>query len=344
MNQGITCALGLLCAVLSCQKATPGLSFSPTLDAGSRDSAADAHSEATTARCRNRVCFVPAGTFVMGSPPDEPGRGRYTEKQREVTLTHALLVDQYELTQAEWTGYGYPNQAGTRTVEGGGRDCTDPSCPAANMTWMDAVSFANDRSRREGRNECIELLECTGRVGVDLVCASYRQTTPSYYDCDGYRLPTLAEFQYAARAGTSTAFYSGPFEPAEDTCVSISHLMAAAWYCANSDNRTHPTGERAPNAWGLYDILGNAAEFTASHSDGDTTNIGSQIDPQSQLDPQEQRVFAGGFYFADPASLRCASQSGRFEARGPERLINSGVGLGFRLVRSLSVTEAAIWR
>lgn len=280
----------------------------------------------------------------MGSPPTEPGRGRYSEEQREVTLTHALLVDQYELTQAEWIAYGYPNQAGTRTVEGGGRDCTDPSCPASNMTWMDAVSFANERSRREGRPACIELLGCTGQVGVDLTCTSFKQTTPSYYDCEGYRLPTMAEFQYVARAGTTTAFYSGPFEPAADACVRIDHLMAAAWYCANSDNHTHPIGQLVPNAWGLYDILGNAAEFIASSADRNITQGVNQSDPHNQLNPSEHRAFGGGLFLADPAILRCADQSGSFDALSTDRRMSSGVGGGFRLVRSLSAAEAAAWQ
>jgi Sulfatase-modifying factor enzyme 1 len=156
-------------------------------------------------RCKGGYCLIPAGCFIKGSPPDEPYRARHREELQEVTLTKSFLMQQHEVTQAEWTAMGFKNLAGTKSYPEG-KDCTEPTCPASTMTWFEATHFANEKSRQEGLPACIELLGCTGAVGVDFVCSGYRQTTPSYYECKGYRLPTHYEFEYATRAGTRTAF------------------------------------------------------------------------------------------------------------------------------------------
>ena len=64
-------------------------------------------------RCHDGFCLLPAGCFKAGSPADEPGRGRYSEEIRDITLTHPFLLAQHELTQAEWVQAGFPNLAGT---------------------------------------------------------------------------------------------------------------------------------------------------------------------------------------------------------------------------------------
>jgi formylglycine-generating enzyme len=294
-------------------------------------------------RCKNGYCLIPSGCFIKGSPPDEPYRGRYTEEFQEVTLTQSVLMQQHEVTQAEWTTMGFKNLAGTgRSADG--TDCTEPTCPASMMTWFEAVHFANEKSRQEGLPACIELTGCTGAVGVDFVCSGYRQVAPSYYECKGYRLPTQYEFEYAIRAGTRTAFYSGPFVPSSNECIEIAHLNDTAWYCINSKGTTHPVGQKTPNPWGLHDMMGNASEYLASNPDLFDLKPRPTADPQAILDGSAVFGVAGGPYFSWPSILRSSNVSGvvSYFKFAPQRDV-MGAGLGFRLVRTVTPQEAAAW-
>ncbi len=275
----------------------------------------------------------------MGSPIDEPMRSRNLEDQREVTLTHSFLLGQFEITQREWTDLGFVNRAGTK--RDGGRDCMDASCPAAMMTWYEAVQFTNARSDREGLPHCIELEGCQadgGATGTEVRCAAYRQTTPSYYDCRGYRLPTQAEFEYAIRAGTTTAFYTGPFEPSGDGCFDVPHVSEAAWYCANSENSTHPVGEKKPNAWGLHDMMGNAAEWVASNPYEVATGHVPEQDPLAVLSATNRFGGAGWFFSYNPSTLRSATPPKSYNIT-VENAVRPGLGL--RVARTLTPEEAA---
>jgi formylglycine-generating enzyme required for sulfatase activity len=111
------------------------------------------------------------------------------------------------------------------------------------------------------------------------------------YECEGYRLPTDAEWEYAARAGTTTAFYSGDIramgDPLDLECFSDPNLERVAWYCYNADDVTRPVMSLEPNAWGLYDSLGNAYEWVNDESDG--------APAISEVDPVPRSIRTGGF-------------------------------------------------
>lgn len=355
-HEAFDVALGLMLALSGCRGAEgPSVSSQHTStqsqDGTSTEASTSSTSEEACAhvpvepRCHDAYCLIPAGCFVKGSPPDEPFRGRYTEEQRETTLTRSFVMQEHELTQGEWEAFGYPNLAGTMDDGEGGTDCVAKDCPASTMTWFEAAQYANKLSDKHGLPRCIELEGCTGEVGVDLRCTGYRQTTPSYYDCLGYRLPTAYEFEYAMRAGTTTAFYSGLFEPSSDQCIELSHLNDTAWYCINSQKRTHPIKQKKPNPWGLYDMMGNANEHIASNPDDFELTHDPWIDPARVISSAGIFGASGGPFFSWPSLMRSAKSplwQGLLNQNYDQRIVK-GAGLGFRLVRTLTEDEAAKW-
>lgn len=271
--------------------------------------------------CEEGWCKLPPSCFVMGSSEDEWRRGRNTENQVAVTLTHRIEIQQKELTRAEWDSI-------TRASSPGPDNCTDPACPVAMVSWWDAVHAANLLSIRKGFTACYEAVGCTGTLGKDLKCTGVQEPTRKVYECEGYRLPTRAEAEYAARAGTISTFYSGDITPFQDItiCNVDPALELIGWYCGNSDGKAHLGGELQPNGFGLYDLIGNMGEwnndqqhFSSSEggeNPGGTVETGSE---RFRFSPQ----YDDKNYIARTANLL----SGPWDDRG--------IRTGFRLVRTL---------
>ncbi len=257
------------------------------------------------------LAFIPAGEFIMGSPEDEVGRVR-TEIQHHVTLTRPFLMQQTEVTQGMWEEYGgrfrpfaYP-------------ECGD-ECPAESINWYEALHYANRISREEGLEECYALYDCGQNfLSEPMDC---RLVEFVGLDCEGYRLPTEAEWEYAARAGTTGPTYAGTFDSCDDE-----GLHEIAWVC-DFEGSPHPVGQLMPNPWGLYDVLGNISEMTwdwgFDWSDEPVT------DP---IAPIGQTKITRGFPFSvsNPNRFRVA-------AKGTTRPHNIGYSIGFRLVRTISI-------
>jgi len=214
--------------------------------------------------CGNGRCsptgmsYIEAGTFMMGSPAGEPGRGSYDLSPRSTTIERNYFMDRTEVTQGGWKALsGGVNPSNFTTT----CSSTPDICPVERVNWWAGVQFANAKSTSEGLEECYALTGCTVNAwkGGNTSCSSV-----SFYhgaDCTGYRLPSEPEWEYAYRAGTTTAFYNGPIT--QPTGIDP-NLNLIGWYNGNSGSKTHPFGQKDPNAWGLYDMAGNVAEIIQS--------------------------------------------------------------------------------
>jgi len=265
--------------------------------------------------------LVEPGTFTMGAPVSEPGRDA-DEAQHRVTLTRPFLMKATEVTQGEFEALMGVNPSRIGSC--------GASCPVENVSWLDAVAYVNALSLKDGLPTCYELGDRTIR---------FRGS-----DCRGYRLPTEAEWEYAARAGTEGAVYGGRFEirGANDAPA----LDPLAWYGGNSgvdydggvdcskwsepQHRSercgpHPVGKKAANAWGLHDMLGNVWEWC--HDWYGAYPEKAVRDPAGPS-TGALRVFRGGSWFDDARDVRAANR-GRITASYRDG------DLGFRPVRTV---------
>ncbi len=182
-----------------------------------------------------RWVLIKAGSFTMGSPEDEKGARGDDEVQHQVTLSRDFILQATEVTQRQW-------QEVMGNTPSRFDSCRD--CPVERVTWFEAAAYTNALSKREGLPECYRLDGCDENPGDGMVCSS---VSFAGLRCDGYRLPTEAEWEYAVRAGSTGALYG--------------ELDQIAWTVSNSCRRTHPVGEKQPNRWGLFDMFGNVREW-----------------------------------------------------------------------------------
>jgi len=269
--------------------------------------------------CRESWCKLPPSCFVMGSPEDEWERGLNTENQAAVNLTHSIEVQQMELTRAEWTAI-------TGRASSGPETCGEPNCPTAMVSWWDAVSAADVLSEKRGLNPCYEPVGCTGTLGVDLECTGVKDPDTSVYDCEGYRLPTRAEVEYAARAGTWSTWYSGDITVYNDLdCHADAALEQIGWYCHNSGQKAHLVGQLDSNNFGVFDLVGNVEEWVGEQKLGSSPGGNS---PRGTIGLERRRLIFGGHASLQSHYLRTANLlDAPDKARGH---LN-----GFRLYRTL---------
>ena len=216
--------------------------------------------------------LISAGTFLMGSPMNEPGRNK-DELLHEATITKPYYLQTTPVTQGQW-----------RSVMGNNpsffSSCGD-DCPVEQVSWNDAQAFISRLNEKEGTSN--------------------------------YRLPTEAEWEYAARAGTTGAYCFGD---------SKSNLGNYAWYGSNFEGKIHPVGRKSPNAWGLYDMHGNVWEWCKDWYGPYESTPG--VDPKGP-DKGDYCVLRGG-------SWRNHAELCRLAARNGDRPAARYNDVGFRIV------------
>jgi formylglycine-generating enzyme required for sulfatase activity len=253
--------------------------------------------KAVTIEYDNDMVLIPAGTFQMGNTSAFSGESDETPVH-SVTISRDFLMSKYEVTQKQ-----YVDVMGTNPSYFKG-----DNLPVEKVNWYEAVDFCNKLSEKE------DLQLCYSGTGDAIVCD---------WNANGYRLPTEAEWEYACKAGSTTDFYNGSLT--NENCSPLdANLDQIGWYCGNENTKTRDVGLKQPNAFGLYDMIGNVFErcwdwFSAYTNTAVTDPVGPTVG--------SKRVFRGGswdyYAYYCRGAIRLVSYPGRPYS-----------DLGFRVVRT----------
>jgi formylglycine-generating enzyme required for sulfatase activity len=259
-----------------------------------------------------RMVPIPAGSFTMGSADAEKGRKPDEGPQRNISIS-AFWMGEHEVTYDEFLlFFNDENTSRNSDVDA----VTRPTPQYIDLSWgmgKQGGFPVNSMSQHTALMYCRWLYKKTGQF---------------------YRLPTEAEWEYACRAGTKSTYYFGNDEKL---------LKEHAWFADNSKGRYQKVMQKKPNAWGLYDMLGNVAEWTLDqYSDSYYASLSeSASNPVNAPTTRYPRSVRGGGYLDKQESLRCAARAkseASWNKRDPQVpkskwWLTDAMSVGFRIVR-----------
>ncbi|MCX7824327.1 MAG: formylglycine-generating enzyme family protein [Verrucomicrobiae bacterium] len=237
------------------------------------------------------MVLIPAGEFAMGS-----ANGQAEERPVHMVRLDAFLMDRTEVTQEQFGKLMRDNPSPSH-FKGADR-------PVEQVSWAEAAIYCNLRSKAEGLEPCYD--ETTAKCN---------------FAADGYRLPTEAEWEYACRAGST-----GDYSFGSDARV----LRQYAWYADNAEKKTQPVARKKPNAWGLYDMHGNVAEWCNDIYDAAYYARSPKENPRGP-DDGERYVLRGGAWNSRAEACRSAARVGAVP--GFQDACFARDAVGFRCVR-----------
>lgn len=233
------------------------------------------------------MVFIPGGTFPLG---DSSGAGEADERPVHTVTLADFYLAKFEVTQKEWQAVTGNNPS---VFHG-------KNLPVENVSWYDAVNFCNQLSQKESLTPCYQI------EGLQVTCD---------FSANGYRLPTEAEWEFAARGGQSgkNTLFSGAKSPDK-----------VAWFAENAGGTTHPVGKKSPNELGIFDLSGNVYEWT--------WNRFARYTPEPAINPVGPEkgghaIFRGGSWFSRAENLRVSF-------RNRDELNFKSDYLGLRLCRT----------
>jgi formylglycine-generating enzyme required for sulfatase activity len=236
-------------------------------------------------KSRLDLVFVEGGTFAMG---DSTAEAQSNEKPVHQMEIGSFYISKYEITQKQWQDVMEVNPAYFK----------GEYLPVERISWYDAIEFCNTLSQKEGLTPVYTLND--DKVDTNNLCAAdnLKLTIIANFSADGYRLPTEAEWEFAARGGIQSSGYK---------YCAANDIEQAAWYDSNSEGKTHSVGRKLANELGIYDMSGSVWEWCWDWYGSDYySNYYHHNQSKYPAGPisGEQRVLRGGSWITDAEHCR----------------------------------------
>ena len=308
-------------------KVTPVAIGNVTITVTTADGNKTANCTVTVKKSVIDMVSIQAGTFLMGSPESETEAlgGWYDNErpQRQVTLSK-FFMGKFLVTQAQYEAVMGINPSYFKDSYLPAGLTTGDNLPVERVSWYDAIEFCNALSELDGLTPCYSIDKDNPDPNSTSQYDTVKWLITINESANGYRLPTEAQWEYACRAGTTTAFNWGTNQITSDQAnYYASYIDPFNTVAGVNLNSTSEVGRYAPNAWGLYDMHGNLFEWCWDWYDKYPGM--AQTDPSGAVSG-DFRVIRGGYWYYTGQDLRSALREGNGQVSRPNFI-------GFRVVR-----------